>query len=236
MKSIEDAVSLAEKIANDDSHGYAQDRRYGPDYDCSSLVAKCLQDAGFGTTFTWTGNELDDLLNHGFSLVTDCNLSTGAGLKRGDVLLCHNSNGSGHTAFYCGNGKLVHATSNEHGGVTNGMTGDQTGKEICIANYFNFPWSCVLRYGSNDETIDYYIVKKYDTLWSIAKEYGTTVNALAELNGIKNPALIYPGQIIKLKESKQASTETKTDTIKITIEGASIKNCKCENGVITVEI
>ncbi|WP_253944772.1 5'-nucleotidase C-terminal domain-containing protein [Paenibacillus sp. NEAU-GSW1] len=43
-----------------------------------------------------------------------------------------------------------------------------------------------------------YIVKKGDTLWAIAKKFGTTWQTLRDLNGIKNPDLIYPGQVIKL--------------------------------------
>ncbi len=42
-----------------------------------------------------------------------------------------------------------------------------------------------------------YTVEKGDTLTSIAKLCGTTVNALVEKNGIQNKDLIYPRQIIK---------------------------------------
>jgi 5''-nucleotidase/2'',3''-cyclic phosphodiesterase and related esterases len=43
-----------------------------------------------------------------------------------------------------------------------------------------------------------YIVKKGDTLWAIARRYGTTWQKLAEINKLKNPDLIYPGQRILL--------------------------------------
>lgn len=43
-----------------------------------------------------------------------------------------------------------------------------------------------------------YVVKRGDTLWGIAMRYGTTVNRLVGLNGIRNRNLIYPGQIIRL--------------------------------------
>ena len=47
-------------------------------------------------------------------------------------------------------------------------------------------------------------VVKGDTLWAICKKYYGTVNRamtdeLARKNGIKNPNLIYPGQVIKLE-------------------------------------
>lgn len=43
-----------------------------------------------------------------------------------------------------------------------------------------------------------YIVKKGDTLWAIARKYGTTWQKLAEINQLKNPDLIFPGQRILL--------------------------------------
>ena len=41
-----------------------------------------------------------------------------------------------------------------------------------------------------------YAVQPGDTLWGIAQRYGTTVAALANLNHIENPNLIYPGQTL----------------------------------------
>jgi hypothetical protein len=43
-----------------------------------------------------------------------------------------------------------------------------------------------------------YTIKKGDTLSKIAKKYGTTVDKLVKLNGIKNKNIIRVGQIIKL--------------------------------------
>lgn len=43
-----------------------------------------------------------------------------------------------------------------------------------------------------------YVVKKGDTLWRISRRYGVTVRYLVNKNGISNPNLIYPGQIIKI--------------------------------------
>lgn len=48
------------------------------------------------------------------------------------------------------------------------------------------------------ETGKCYVVKKNDTLSKIARMYGTTVGALVEANGIKNPNLIQVGQYIKI--------------------------------------
>ena len=51
---------------------------------------------------------------------------------------------------------------------------------------------------ANDTNVTY-TVKKGDCLWKIARYYGVTVNYLANLNGIKNPRLIYPGQVLKIR-------------------------------------
>lgn len=43
-----------------------------------------------------------------------------------------------------------------------------------------------------------YTVKKGDTLTAIAKKYNTTVNDLVKKNNIKNPDLIYVGQVLEV--------------------------------------
>lgn len=237
MKSIDKAASIATRYAEDNSHGYAQDNRYGPDYDCSSLMATVLREAGFNISFTWTGNMEQDLLANGFKKVY-VNTALFTELKRGDILLYHNSaSGNGHTAMYVGNGKIVHATSNEKGGIKGGQTGDQTGKEICIDTYFNYPWSSVFRYEENTTKDSYYTVKQYDTLWSIAQQFGTTIDKLCELNKIENKNLIYAGQVLKVVADEEPSqVEVKNDIITVTIEGANIKKCSQNGNSITIEV
>lgn len=44
----------------------------------------------------------------------------------------------------------------------------------------------------------YYKVRRGNTLWRIARAYGTTVNSIVKLNNIQNPNLIYVGQIIRI--------------------------------------
>lgn len=46
---------------------------------------------------------------------------------------------------------------------------------------------------------DKYVVKKGDTLSTIAAAHGTTVAALVRLNDIENPNLIFPGQVLRLR-------------------------------------
>ena len=56
--------------------------------------------------------------------------------------------------------------------------------------------------GYKDAEIEY-VVQKGDTLTAIAVKFGTTVEAIAVLNGIKNVDLIYGGQ--KLRDTRRWS-------------------------------
>ena len=197
----EKAVEWAVGIAKDDSHGYDQNGRWGPDYDCSSLVISAYKEAGLPLKCTYTGNMRSDMLNNGFIIPNDVNLSTGAGLRVGDVLL----NERNHTALYIGNGQIVHASGNENGGATGGKTGDQTGKEISITKYFNFPWDYVLRYARketepepDDENV--YIVQPGDSLWGIAEKLlgsGSKYTEIIKANNLVS-IIIHPGMRLKI--------------------------------------
>ena len=44
----------------------------------------------------------------------------------------------------------------------------------------------------------YYTVKKGDTLWSISKKYGTTIDAIKKLNGLDSD-VVYPNQKLRVK-------------------------------------
>ena len=140
---IERYVQWAVAIANDNSHGYSQDLslRWGPDYDCSSLVISALKNTGLSVgAAVYTGNMISELTARGFYWHTDM-----SNIRRGDILLVHNSSRQ-HTEIYLGKGKTVGAHIAETGGIY-GVSGDQTGEEICIAPYYNI-WEGYLRLGS----------------------------------------------------------------------------------------
>jgi hypothetical protein len=149
MNTIEKAVQWAIGIASDNTHGYSQANRWGPDYDCSSLVISAWQQAGVPVRdvgASYTGNMKAAFLACGFADVTgSVNLFTGDGLQRGDVLL----NERNHTAMCIGGGRIVHARSSEG----NSIQGDQSGNEIRTQPYYVYSsgWDCVLRY-TGEET------------------------------------------------------------------------------------
>ena len=49
-----------------------------------------------------------------------------------------------------------------------------------------------------------YTVVAGDTLWAIAQQFGTTVEALAEANGISDPSAIEPGQVLTIPAAAAA--------------------------------
>lgn len=60
-----------------------------------------------------------------------------------------------------------------------------------------------------------YTVKKGDTLSQIAAKYGTTYQAIAAFNGIKNPNVIRVGQKIKIPASTAPAALKKGDRVKV---------------------
>lgn len=138
MPNIEKAVSWMEEIANDNSHGYDQTHRNGPNYDCSSFLGTALSKAGFSVSASSTTRNLKKQLEScGFK---PCNKPW----KRGDI---HLKVGK-HVVTSTDSTHIVHASINEKGKTTGGKSGDQTGKEICIRNYYDYMdgWDYHYRY------------------------------------------------------------------------------------------
>lgn len=136
MGDIKKAVKWMIKIAMDDTHGYDQSKRNGPDYDCSSLVSTALYKSGFNIPVTsYTGNLLPRLLSVGFKEVKPP-------YKAGDIHLTPYR----HVCMQIDDHRIVQASINELGTISGGKTGDQTGKEIAISEYYEYPWKYHLRY------------------------------------------------------------------------------------------
>lgn len=124
---IAKAVTWAKAIANDESHGYDQENRWGLDYDCSSLIIQAYDYAGVAVKAngaTYTGDMIDAFVKTGFTKLT---YTADMQLMVGDVLWLE-----GHTAMMVSDTQLVEARINELGTTTGGQTGDQTGTEILV--------------------------------------------------------------------------------------------------------
>ena len=147
MTAIEKAVEWAISTANDNSHGYSQIDRFGPDYDCSSFVIQAYEQAGVPVRqggASYTGNMRGAFLGCGFTDVTNLvNLGSGGGIQAGDVLLCPS-----HTCLAIGAGRVANCRTDEG----HPQTGDQSGSEIRVQSYWNFPWTTVLRYTDKGQT------------------------------------------------------------------------------------
>jgi hypothetical protein len=160
--SVDAAVSWAVAIANNNSHGYDQAKRTGPDYDCSSLVSTAFHNAGFNVSATLTTSTMKDAFKKaGFTVYKFTTSSTKtagalrkADLKKGDILLYEGA----HTALVVDTAtkNIVHATNNEKGGKTGGKTGDQTGTEIYVTSFANSSyasrWQYVIRWEGSSST------------------------------------------------------------------------------------
>lgn len=55
-----------------------------------------------------------------------------------------------------------------------------------------------------------YTVKHGDTLWDIGRRYGVSYQSIAKANHIKNPDLIYPGQVFKIPNAKVSASGART--------------------------
>lgn len=173
-ETIESAVAWAESIAADDTHLYSQDVRWGPSYDCSSLLITAWELAGVPLKTNGassTKSMASVMLANGFERITNgINFNNGEGFQRGDIIL-QPSGESAHVVMSVGNGQIVEA-----------YRGDVArAEQIRVREYYSFGATSTYRYVGFDvveETtftiIDYpngtkpEIVNYYDesTVWN----------------------------------------------------------------------
>lgn len=139
-QEIETAVNWAVAIAKDDSYRYVWGGwgRQDGGYDCGHLVITAYVQAGVPVGAAQsTHNMRSVFLANGFVDVTQmCNLGTGAGMQRGDVLL----NDTHHAAMV----QLDGGTTVEARGKAYGIVHDQP--------YRNYPWNIVMRFETQNTT------------------------------------------------------------------------------------
>ena len=198
MGVIDSAVSWVIAIANDNSHGYDQIHRWDPDYDCSSLVLSAYEQAGVPVREahgSYTGDMRRAFVVCGFR---DIPFTRGMTLVKGDVLMYHrveNGKVHGHTVLYIGNNKIVQASINEKGTATGGKTGDQTGREIYVGNFYvpnKYGWDYVLRYNEEEvRTVDVALpVLRKGSRGAEVGTVQTLLNALGYVGTNKKPLTI----------------------------------------------
>lgn len=137
MGNINTAIAWAIAIANDDTHGYDQGSRLGPDYDCSSFVSTALYNGGYSISPSNTTSTLESALRGiGFTPCSEPWVKGDIHLKIGY-----------HVCMSINSSQIVEASINENGGTTGGQTGDQTGQEIWVHNYYEYTggWDVHLR-------------------------------------------------------------------------------------------
>lgn len=142
MGSKQAMIDFVVDWCNDDSHGYSQAHRNGPDCDCSSLMYMAARHAGYnvGNSNGWTGSMRADFTRAGFTAVAfDGNLYD---CEPGCIAL----NEQHHTEMFVDWGVLGGAHIDEHGGVQGCCQGDQRGNEVSVGPAYipSYGWDYIL--------------------------------------------------------------------------------------------
>ena len=116
---VDAMIAWAMEIAEDDSHGYSQANRHGPDYDCTSFVCTALMEGGFQLDhFLSCGGMVRELPALGFAVYRKGETEP----QRGDILVKLGV----HAEICMGDGACVAS----HQAYGNRRSGDQNGHEI----------------------------------------------------------------------------------------------------------
>ncbi len=67
-----------------------------------------------------------------------------------------------------------------------------------------------------------HIVQRGDTLYSIARRYGTTVSALVQANGLRNPNRIYVGQRLIVSGASAAPSASSSGSVHVVQRGENL--------------
>ena len=137
---INSALDWGKGIADDESHGYSQGSRWGPDYDCSSFAISAYDQAGIPVKANGANSTRDmkeAFEKSGFEWIEGNPIKNGTELQPGDVVLDIGH----HAEIYYGDGKTIGAHYDY-----NGKTGDKYDKEINLKDISTSrSWDGVLR-------------------------------------------------------------------------------------------
>lgn len=197
------AVSITQKqaaaqvmqhfAAHDDSHGYAQDARYGDgrgycyvdtaigtvivgtgDRDCTSGCADALEAVGINCGgASWTGNYYECMMASGnfraHRTSDGDNCDDGYVAQPGDVYLAHNDYWQHAAMCTCSNpDTLAEFSINSWGGISNDAVGDQTGRECIEHGYYGGHWDYVMEVIADGSVSGYEPAQPHDDSAGIA--------------------------------------------------------------------
>ena len=191
MPNINLAVQWAINTANDNTHGYSQQNRLGPDYDCSSFVAAALIAGGFNVpAYMYTSIEYNCLIAAGFTTIP-----VNDPRKKGDIFMWDGSGNAGHTCICIDENYVAEA----YGDSPPYVTGDTSGDEIRISPFDDSTgWQYHFRYpGADGRNTAIWHTKNYGAwakesyeakdnavmTYNALSPYGWTINAVAGLLG-----------------------------------------------------
>lgn len=177
--------------------------------DCSSFASLCAECAGgigdaaysYGNA-PWTGNMREKFTASGnFEALTDTKyLKSPDYLLRGDILV-NEPQATGHTVVVCSDGALANAPASAeaaaqhpNGVELNGERVDPWTAAEAVTSFHNEVSGLSSPEGGGKHKT--HRVQWGDTLWDIAKAYGTTVEKICELNELNPDKFIYEGQVI----------------------------------------
>ena len=183
--------------------------------DCSSTVRWCYQqvlgiDIGINTEAQIKSSKAKDV-----SVPIKNGIPDESYLRKGDLLYFRGNDtsrtkGVGHVEMYIGDGKLLGHGSGI-GPTRKNMIAYCMGRQNTKCNNGNKGLICVRRVIQDDSntitnnTKDYYVVQRGDTLTEIAAKFNTTVDNLVKLNNIEDKNSIRTGQKIYYKNSSDSN-------------------------------
>ena len=175
MPNLETAVQAMYWAADSNQVGYSQSDRTNIvirgkglyNSDCSWLTIMCLRYGGFDTGgASYSGDIVPELVKKGWK-----KLPNNGNPKPGDVLVAEGQ----HVALMLHDGNLGQASIDENGRISGGRPGDQTGSEVNTRPYYNYPWTCYLRWeGEEDKSR---IVQLYGINGTAAQDWHLLKNA-----------------------------------------------------------
>lgn len=134
--------------------------------------------------------------------------------KMGDIIFYDwEDNGRGDNKGYSDHVGIVEKVTKNTITVIEGNLNNKVGRRVILVNNKYIRGYGVPKYEVDTKPVEkvdtsvetdkdgLYTIKKGDTLSSIAGKYNTSYQVLASYNNIKNPNIIYEGQIIKIPKS-----------------------------------